>query len=156
MGRVTERNVNMVISTKKLYKKHMKTATCKSKALQLSMEELTDIYDNKYVDLQMLERYEMLKTQNFQLYTILPQVLISIVAGLGTGASIIALQTSAFAGAIVGSAILILCIAFMFIYTMCNFKSSIQILIEYEIYLIERKIKCDVCKEKEESKSETT
>ena len=137
MGRVTERTVNMTISTHKLYKKHMKTATCKGQALRLSMEELTDLYRDMPLNAEVYERYNTLKRRLYQNYTILPQIFIGIVVGLGSGI-IASLIKNDFRQVIILGLFVVFYPAFA---SRAIFKSHILILKEYEISLIEEKIK---------------
>lgn len=139
----------MTISTHELYKKHKKI--CKSKALQLSMEELANLYRDIPLNAEVYERYNTLKRQLYQNYTILPQIFIGLVAGLGSGI-IVSLIENNFTQAIILGLFVVFYPAFT---SRAMFKSHILILMEHEISLIERKIKCDMRKEKEECKIKT-
>lgn len=133
----------MTISTNELYGKHKKTA--KDKALQLSIEELTDIYQNIPLSYEIYMHYSTLKRQLYHNYTVLPQIFVGAITGLG--ASIIvneAINRPIFACFLAIPIVLYAAFA-----SRAIFKSHILILKEYEISLIENKI-CSITSLKKE------
>ena len=128
----------MQISTRSLYKKHKREG--KKNALRLSMMELAQTYVDLPLDAQMYQRYNTLKRLLFLQYTILPQILIGAIIGIAT--SVITTEVyekNMSAGAIIG--LVLLAVGYPYVLCQFIFPSHIQTLIEYEIRLIEEKMK---------------
>lgn len=114
--------------------------------LQLSIEELTDIYQNIPLSYEIYMHYSTLKRQLYHNYTVLPQIFVGAITGLG--ASIIvneAINRPIFA------CFLAIPIVLYAAFASCAIlKSHILILKEYEISLIENKIYSITSLKKEE------
>lgn len=132
------------ISTKEIYKKHKKNCKDEGVALRLSMKELHKLYSCVPINRKLYKRYSTLKMQNFHIYTILPQILISVMIGLATGIVVGGFQNNIVAALVVGLIVLVVCIIYVFISALVIFKTPVQILIEFQIKLIENKIDCDL------------
>ena len=100
------------------------------------MKELTEIYNDLPIDAQMYRRYETLKRRLFHSYTILPQILIGMIAGLGSGVIVAKVYTNA----LIACVLTILCVLYLAFSSRIMFKIHTLLLMEYEIKLIEEKI----------------
>ena len=143
------------ISKNKLYKKYKNSCNNKHRALRLTMKELHNEYSKKTVDEKLYERYRSLKRQEYQIYTICPQILIGLLAGLSVGLLVTPLQDAFWIApiwSIFFSAVAVICCA---VPALLIFKTHTKILIEYEIKLIEEKIECDLKSEEMSSEKQT-
>ncbi len=129
------------ISAKDIFKKHKKNnKKDKVLALQLTMKELQENFNDTPKDKELYRLYIDLKKQNFIIYNILPQILIGAMIGLATGITVGEIQNNLMIAIIIGAVILTVGCIYVLLTTLLVFKIPYQILIEFQIKLIEEKL----------------
>lgn len=129
------------ISAKDIFKKHKKNnKKDKVLALQLTMKELQEKFNDTPKDKELYRLYIDLKKQNFIIYNILPQILIGAMIGLATGITVGEIQNNLMIAIIIGAVILTVGCIYVLLTTLLVFKIPYQILIEFQIKLIEEKL----------------
>ena len=129
------------ISAKDIFKKHKKNNKKDTVlALQLTMKELQENFNDTQKDKELYRLYIDLKKQNFIIYNILPQILIGAMIGLATGITVGEIQNNLMIAIIIGAVILTVGCIYVLLTTLLVFKIPYQILIEFQIKLIEEKL----------------
>ena len=129
------------ISAKDIFKKHKKNNKKDTVlALQLTMKELQENFNDTPKDKELYRLYIDLKKQNFIIYNILPQILIGAMIGLATGITVGEIQNNLMIAIIIGAVILTVGCIYVLLTTLLVFKIPYQILIEFQIKLIEEKL----------------
>lgn len=103
------------------------------------MKELQEKFNEAPIDKELYRLYIALKKQNFIIYTILPQILIGALIGLATGITVGEIQNNLMI-AIIGTVILTVGYIYVLLTNLLIFKIPNQILIEFQIKLIEEKL----------------
>lgn len=129
------------ILAKDIFKKHKKNnKKDKVLALQLTMKELQEKFNDAKIDKELYRLYIDLKKQNFIIYNILPQILIGAMIGLATGITVGEIQNNLMIAIIIGAVILTVGCIYVLLTNLLIFKIPNQILIEFQIKLIEEKL----------------
>lgn len=129
------------ILAKDIFKEHKKNnKKDKVLALQLTMKELQEKFNDAKIDKELYRLYIDLKKQNFIIYNILPQILIGAMIGLATGITVGEIQNNLMIAIIIGAVILTVGCIYVLLTTLLVFKIPYQILIEFQIKLIEEKL----------------